>query len=241
MENIILKCSECGELFCPTRYDKYPSYIFNQSDGVFHEVKVDELNVFTSAHRGHRIEELEILDGSFCSNYPYWEPIREDYIRVEDDTDVFTVKRWRNNINEPLRYEVVNLDLVIGKPILSVQAESIKRQMIADSKLYGFDKAMIELFICLFKSFVSQINIDNLFESGFSMSNPMVSYAKMDGQSKEKFLKLCQRIVGSRRINALRNFTDDNSEYDDVMNIQVDRHFWLEPINERATSKKFSG
>lgn len=238
MENIILRCLECGELFCPTRYDKYPSYIFDQSDGVFHEQKVDELNVFTSAHSGHNIEELEIVDGSFCSNYPYWEPVREDYIKVEDGTDVFTVKRWRQNINEPLRYEVVNLDLVIGKPILSIQSESIKRQMIADSKLYGFDKALIELFICLFKSFVFQVNIDNLFESGFSMGNPMVSYAKMDEQSKEKFLRLCLRIVGSRRIDALRNFIDDNSEYDDVMNIQVERHFRLEPTSERITSKR---
>jgi len=238
MENIILRCSECGELFCPTRYDKYPSYIFDQSDGVFHEQKVDDLNVFTSAHSGHSIEELEIVDGSFCSSYPYWEPVREDYIKVEDGTDVFTVKRWRQNINEPLRYEVVNLDLVIGKPILSIQSESIKRQMIADSKLYGFDKALIELFICLYKSFVFQVNIDNLFESGFSMGNPMVSYAKIDEQSKEKFLRLCLRIVRSRRIDALRNFIDNNSEYDDVMNIQVERHFRLEPTSERVASKK---
>ncbi len=238
MENIILRCSECGELFCPTRYDKYPSYIFDQSDGLFHEEKVDELNVFTSAHGNHSIEELEIVDGSFCSNYPYWEPIRADYIKVEDGTDVFTVKRWRGNINEPLRYEVVNLDLIIGKPILSIQAESIKKQMIADSKLYGFDKTVIELFICLFKSFVFQINIDNLFECGFSMNNPMVSYAKMDEQSKKKFLKLCLRIVGAKQIDALGKFIDDNSEYDDVMNIQVDRRFRLEHTNERATSKK---
>ena len=26
MENVILRCLQCNELFCPTRYDSYPSY-----------------------------------------------------------------------------------------------------------------------------------------------------------------------------------------------------------------------
>lgn len=238
MENILLRCTTCNELFYPTRYDKYPSYSFNESDKSFRENENNDLYVFNVEHKDHNISELRIVENSFCSNYAYWKVIREDYLRAEDDLKTYTIRRWRNTIDEPLKYEIINYDIVYGKTKLEMQYIDIKRQMIADLKIYKFDTSVAETIISLYENFVSQITLDDIIECGFSINDPMVSYAKLNDESKTNFLKYCEDTLSFQQIKMLEQFIDNNSEYDDVMNIKIIHSFWLKPTNHRTQVAK---
>jgi len=227
MEDIILYCLTCNELFCPTRYDISPSYRFDKD---FIEEERDDLKDFSLSHKGHKIQELIIEDNGFFSTFAYLEPIREDYIRAKSDSDTLTVKRWRDDINKPLKYEIVKAELVLDEPVFSIQTSNIRDQMIYDSRKYGFNNEIIETIISLYDNFVSHICIDDIQECGFSMLYPMVSYAVLTDNSKKRFLDYCQFILGLNKIKMLGKFIADNSEYDGVMNIQITHPFHLEPI-----------
>lgn len=239
MENILLRCATCNELFCPTSYDKHPSYKYNNSDGSFREIENNDLDSFNMEHKNHVINELKIIKDSFCSNYAYWKVIREDYLKAEDDFKTYTIKRWRNAIDEPLKYEIINCDIIYGKPKLEIQFLDIKRQMIADSRIYKFDAPAIDIIISLYDNFISQISVDDVIECGFSMDDPMVSYAKLSNEFNNDFLRYCEDVLSLRQIDTLKQFIDDNSEYDDVMNVRIIRSFWLKPTNNRKHITKF--
>ncbi|MDQ1328046.1 MAG: hypothetical protein QG641_1331 [Candidatus Poribacteria bacterium] len=232
MENVILRCLQCNELFCPTRYDSYPSYDFKDNN-ILKEIKHNDLGDFKNSHNGHKIEKLQVVNGSFFSHYAYWEPVREDYLQITDGSEIYTVRRWRKYINEPLRYQIVNFDIIFSEPILEVQSTDLEKQMIANADRFGFTKTNIRIrkFIKLFKAFVSRLELDNVIECGFSLNDPMISYAKLKDEVRETFLDYCSYKFSATDIKNLRVFISENSEYDDVTNIQVIRPFYLKPLS----------
>jgi len=233
MENIIIRCLQCNELFCPTEYDTFPSYSYDRETDDFIEIECDDLTEFKDAHRNHDTVKLYVVEGSFCSQYAYWEPIREDYFLASDGTEIYTIRRYRTHINRPLKYQIVDFEIVFGKPIVKVQEADLKAQMIIDSKIYGFSKEKIRIFIRLYRSFISRIELEDLEETGFSFDNPMVSYAKLKDRVKEEFLNRCKSIFDEKEIESLRCFIDENSEYNDVMNVEITKPYYLKPLLTR--------
>jgi hypothetical protein len=233
MENVILRCLQCNELFCPTRYDSYPSYEFNGDSYIFKETKHDDIGDFKNSHSGHKIEELHVIKGSFCSHYEYWEPIREDYLKVTDNIEIYTVRRWRKYINEPLNYQIVNFDIIYSEPILETQSDDLEKQMIADANKFKFTKTNIKEFTNLYKTFVSRLQLDNVIECGFSVNDPMTSYASLKDEIRETFFNHFCNKFNETEIKNLRMFISENSEYDDVANIRVIRPFYLKPLSKR--------
>ncbi|MGB9595570.1 MAG: hypothetical protein ACPL7B_04740 [Candidatus Poribacteria bacterium] len=239
MENIILRCLQCNELFCPTQFDTYPSYNYDQESGEFTEMECDDLCEFKDAHRNHNIVKLHIIEGSFCSQYAYWNPIREDYFLASDGNEIYTIRRYRKSINKPFRYQIVDLELVFGKPNARIQEADLRDQMIIDSARYGFNKEKIRIFVRLYRSLISRIELEDLEDTGFSFENPMVSYAKLKDKVKEEFLNRCKSIFDEEEISALRRFIDENSEYNDVMNVEITRPYILKPsLNRRKVNYK---
>jgi len=232
MENVIFRCLQCNEIFCPTRYDTYPSYDIDVGNGTLKEVKRDDFSDFKITHKGHKIEELQVIKGSFCSHYAYWEPVREDYLQVTDGFEVYTIRRWRKHISEPLKYQIVNFDIILGNPILEIQSSDIEKQMMADTDRFMFTKAKIKKFVKLFKSFVSRLRLDDVLECGFSVDDPMLSYARLNDEVRETFLDNCHSKFNETEIENLRAFINENSEYDDVINIRLLRPFYLKPVSK---------
>lgn len=233
MENIILRCLQCNELFCPTGYDTSPSYYFDEETSEVVSVECNDLHDFKDVHKDHDVAELRVIDGSFCSHYAYWEPIREDYFLASDRTETYTIRRYRRYIDEPIKYQIVDFEIVFEKPIIKVQMKDLRKQMTVDSTKYNFNKDMIKIFVRLYKSFVSRIELEDLAESGFSLDNPMISYAKLKDEIIGDFLSRCQSAFNEAEIANLRCFIGENSEYNDVMNIQITKPYQLKPTFNR--------
>ncbi len=227
MENRILGCLDCNKLFCQTNYDSYPAYEFDAESKSFKEKEMDDEKSFRKDHESHRIIELHEIKDSLCSHYPYWEPIREDYMLFTDGKKNYTVRRWRKDINEPLKYEIVNCMIEFSKPTLQAQSEDLRRQMLADIKRLKLDRNKIEEFVEHYEDFISNISLNDVFECGFSSNDPMVTYASLKDEIMESFLQTCSSYFSDDRIDILRKYIRENSEYDDVMNIIIKRHFQL--------------
>lgn len=225
--DVILRCMQCNELFRPSSYDSQPIYHFDEKSGSVREVEMNDLDNFMTQHQGHEISRLRIVDGSLCSHYSYWEPVREDYLQATDGIQVYTVKRWRNNVNMPLKYEIVDARIKLDEPAFQAQTVDLKRQMIADAETLGLSEYKINEFAKKFEDLVSQVELCDVIELGSSLDDPMVSYAALEDSVIEGFLKRCSQVFDNEEIQRLRVFIHRNLEYGDVMNILVMHPFRL--------------
>jgi len=65
------------------------------------------------------------IPDSLVSKKPYIELVREDYFYALDSDDKrVVIRRWRNNIQEPLRYEFFNGKIATQITDLAVQKKS---------------------------------------------------------------------------------------------------------------------
>jgi hypothetical protein len=99
--------------------------------------------------------------------------------------------------------------------------------MIADTGMLKLGKDMIEKFIERFEDFVSSVKLEDAIENGLSVDDPMISYAALKDEKMEGFLIQCCPIFTDEELERLRIFIDGNSNYRDVMNVQVIRPFQL--------------
>lgn len=240
MKNRILGCLDCNKLFCQTDYDSYPAYEFDAESKSFKEIEMDDEKSFRNDHKSHKIVELYPVKDSLFSHYAYWEPMREDYMLFTDGSKNYTVRRWRKNINEPLNYEIVKHKIEITEPTLRVQSKDLKRQMLADIKRLKLDKNKVEEFVKHYEGFVSNISLNDVLECGCSSSDPMVTYASLKDEIMESFLQTCCSYFSGDRIDVLRKYIKENTEYNDVMNIVIERHFQLVENNISNNSNNSS-
>lgn len=236
MRNIILRCLQCNDLFRPTAYDSYPAFRVDEQSDLITEIEMNDLDNFMMNHRGHEIAELQIIPGSFCSRYGYWEPIREDYFQATDGVEIYTVKRWREDVCKPLSYELIDANIEFCEPILRVQSVKLKRQMIADASILRLDADKIDGFIKRLENFVRDIELDDLIEYGLSTNDSAVSYATLKDEAMERLLIHCHALFTDEELDRLRVFIDVNSDYNDVMNIQIRRSFQLVPVTQHSSS-----
>ena len=82
------------------------------------EISKNDLTEFLNNHEGHRLEKLIVIDGPL-SRQPLNEPINEKFYYVEKPTangsrgERFVLKSWREQINEPLHYQIAPGQLIV--------------------------------------------------------------------------------------------------------------------------------
>jgi len=223
--NTILKCAQCNDLFRPTEYDSSPSFAFDEVNQTFEEIETDDWKDFISEHDGHRIMELHVMDNPFCSHNAHWELIREDYFQATDGISIFTIKRWRNDINQPFKYEIVPGRISISKPIFQTESVDIKKQMLADVDTYPLSELQIDKFVKIFERFIQTLTEEDVWESRFSSDEPMISHAVLSDEATMRFLEQCKSEFMEGELQRLSKFIGANSDCDDVMSLKVIRQF----------------
>lgn len=223
--NTILRCLQCNELFRPTEYDSHPSFLFDEANQSFEEIEMDDWKDFMSRHKGHSIIELYIMKGPFCSHDDYWELIREDYFEATDGASVFTIKRWRADISQPFKYEIVLGRIQIGELIFQAQSVDLKKQMLADVDTLLLSEPQIDKFVKVFNQFTQTLTERDVWESSFSSDEPMTSYASLSDESIRRLLEQCKSEFMRTELHRLHEFVEENSDYDDVATLKVIRQF----------------
>jgi len=231
----VLVCMKCKEAFYPTVYDSYPVYDFDEESKSFIERDNNDEAQFRDLHKDHKISQLQVVEGSFRSQYPYWEPLREDYFMVTDGSKNYTLKKWRKNVNEPMKYQIIDDCIESEEPFIQVQSDELKKQMIADSSKLKLDDHKVNEFVEYYKDFVSGIEMNDVMECGLSY-DPMASYAALKTEVMETFISDYYSYFSADDVlEDLRIFMHDNSEYNDVMNLRVRHCFHLAASSGQAS------
>jgi len=207
--NRFLRCLDCGEGFMKTPYDQCPEYEYNPDDPSepIHVIEKDDFQEFLKTHHGHRLEDLEIIEGSFVSEKAYLEPIKTSYLRATNNKkEKFVIKRDREKIGEEFRYQVIPGDYFLECTGVEVQSEEITKQLKTEFRTHPFSEIKILEFLKLYERVVQNMDAKNLERIPEESSHPLEGFLKMGDISLFYLLRNCRNIFKGMEYGDIEEF-----------------------------------
>ena len=225
MIGTLIHCIDCNKVINITEWDFCTRYKWQE--GEIKEQEGNDRKAFEQRHKNHRIEELTPVTPAI-SDKPYAEPLKVSYFEASNGTQRFVIKRWRNTIDDPCEYEIIDGRLEITHGKLCVQTEAIKKQFktehdgaIPEKKLNYFIKAIEEE--------VKGLDPDTL-EVSAEGETPLMAFYQLDAHSVKRIFTRCWDTFDWHELKLLRDFVIEHNEYDDVMTVVAQREFSIEPM-----------
>jgi hypothetical protein len=204
----LIRCKNCDEIFMKTPFDQWPEYEFdsNRSIESLQSTERDDFQDFLIHHRGHRLEQLKIIEDSFVSEKDYFEPVKISYFKATNGKENFLIKKFREKIDEPLKYELVPGDYSLRCIGLEIQTEEIVKQLEREFKKAPFPQEKIAAFLKLYQHISDNIDIQNLERIAEDSPNPLEIYYKMDDISLFYLLRNCRNIFDKQEYLNIEGF-----------------------------------
>jgi len=222
MMGTLIHCIDCNKVIHMTEWDLCTHYDWQQAE--IKEQEGNDRKAFEQRHKNHRTEELTPVTPAI-SDKPYAEPLKVSYFEASNGTQRFVIKRWRNTIDDPCEYEVIDGRLEITQGKVRVQTEAIKKQLrtehdgaIPENKLNYFIKAI--------QDEVKDLDPDTL-EVSAEGETPLISFFQLDSQSVKRIFTRCWDTFNWHELKLLRDFVIEHNEYDDVMTIVAQKEFTI--------------
>ncbi|MBN1255119.1 MAG: hypothetical protein JXA50_07600 [Deltaproteobacteria bacterium] len=227
MMDALIRCIECNEIFNMTQGDTSPRYTWHE--GEIKEEESDDRDAFLQKHKGHTIEKLTSLTPPI-SDKPYTEPVKTSFFEATNGTKRFLIKRWRDTIEQPFTYEIIDgrLDFNHGK--IGVQTHAIRKQLRAEYDP-SISEEQINYFINAIHKEAEKIDPATLMVSAEG-ETPLISYYHLGDATLERILIRCQDTFNHDELELLRNFMREHNEYDGVMTVLVHKEFAIKPVRE---------
>jgi DNA-binding transcriptional regulator/RsmH inhibitor MraZ len=212
--NQLIRCINCDDLFLRTPFDQFPEYeaCTDPSSGIFQALDRDDFQDFLRSHHGHQLEYLKVIGDSFISEKAYFEPVKTSYFRVTNGKERFVVKRFRERIEEPLKYQLIYGDYSLKCTRIEIQAEAIARQLEAEFKTSPLTQAEISDFLDLYRHIAKTVDIDNLERIPEESPHPLEVYHKLDDVSLVFLLRNCRNIFKGQKYPAIDDFINREKE-----------------------------
>ena len=212
--NQLIHCITCDALFLKTPFDQEPEYEYPApvSFASAQPIERDDFKDFMQNHHGHRMEDLMILEDSVVSDKDYAEPVKVSYFRATNGRENFVVRKFREKIGEPLRYELVAGDYSVTCVSLDVQAREIEKQMLREFAERPLSRNKIDSFIRLYDHIIKTVEVKNLERVPEESSNPLEVYYKMDDVTLMYLLRNCHHIFQGQEYSDVEKFVDRHKD-----------------------------
>ncbi len=223
METLI-RCIDCNKVIHMADWDSRTRHDWQQA-----EIKEQDRNnrkAFEQRHTNHRIEELTPVTPPI-SDKPYAEPLKVSYFEASNGRQRFLIKRWRNAIDDPCEYEVIDGRLEITHGKVRVQTEAIKKQFRAEHD-GAIPEKKLNYFIKAIEEEVKGLDPDRL-EVSAEGETPLIAFYQLDTQSVKRIFTRCWDTFDWHELKLLRDFVIEHNEYDDVMTVIAQKEFSIEP------------
>ena len=222
MMGTLIHCIDCNKVIHMTEWDFCTRYEWQE--GEIKEQEGNDRKAFEQRHKNHRIEELTPVTPAI-SDKPYAEPLKVSYFEASNGKQLFVIKRWRNTIDDPCEYEVIDGRLEITQGKVRVQTEAIKKQFrtehdgaIPEKKLNYFIKAIQD----------EVKNTDpNILEVSAEGETPLISFYQLNSESMKRILIRCRDTFDWHELKLLKDFVIEHNEYDDVMTVVAQKEFTI--------------
>ncbi len=178
MNKEIIHCVECNKTLGKTDYDNTPIFVFDKSLNDFVSVPKDDFKDFTREHKGHHLRELSVLENSSISKTSYGDKRGIGYFKATDGKMSFLIKKWRNNINEPLHYKIIKDGRLIVKNVKIIpQTDLIKIQL--KRQFAWMDNGKIDSFVEVVEHVAAKMDLNAVEECFWDTGDPMIVTAKL--------------------------------------------------------------
>ena len=190
-----------------TPFDQYPEYEFDsdRSFDNFRGAERDDFQEFLIHHHGHRLENLKIIEDSFVSEKAYSEPIKASFFKATNGKERFVVKKFRERIDEPLKYLLIPGDYSLKCITVEIQSEEIAKQLKWELKP-PLSRGKIDAFLKLYRAIVEDIDIEDLERIPEESDRPLEVYYKIGDVPLMYLLRNCHLIFKSREYSAMEEF-----------------------------------
>lgn len=210
----LIRCLNCDEIYFKTPFDQWPEYELCPSSSIdnFRIHEKDDFKDFLKKHRGHQLEDLKIIEDSFISEKPYSEPIKASYFKATNGKERFVIKKFRERIDEPLKYQLIARDYSLECMAIEIQSKAIIKQLEKEFKSGPFSQTQIVAFVKLYQRIAENIDIKKLERIPEESHNPSEVYYKMDDTSLVYLLRNCHNIFKGKEYLDIEEFINRHKD-----------------------------
>jgi len=206
--NRLIRCINCDEIFLKTPFDQWPEYEFHPAPRpeFSRSNERDDFQNFLMEHCGHRLEDLNIIEDSFVSEKAYIEPIKISYCKATNGRERFVIKKSRERIDEPLKYQLIPGDYCLNCVAIEIQSKEIGEQLEREFKATPFPKAKIAAFLKLYRNIAETSDIRNLERVPEDSFNPLEIYYRIEEVNLFYLLRNCRNIFKGQEYLDIEEF-----------------------------------
>jgi hypothetical protein len=190
-----------------TPFDQYPEYELSPEGSFenFRMIEKDDFQDFLILHHGHQLENLKIIEDSFVSEKAYSEPVKTSFFKATNGRDRFVVKKFREKIDEPLKYQLISGDYSLQCNTIEIQEKEISKQLIRELKP-TLSQTQIAAFLKLYRHVAEGIDLRELERVSEESSHPLEIYYKIDDFHLMYLLRNCRNIFKGPQYSAMEEF-----------------------------------
>jgi len=205
--NQIIRCKNCDAIIMKTPFDQYPEYELSPEGSFedFRMIEKDDFQDFLILHHGHQLENLKIIEDSFVSERAYSEPVKTSFFKATNGKDKFVVKKFREKIDEPLKYQLISGDYSLQCTTIEIQEKEISKQLINEVKP-PLSQTQIAAFLKLYRHVAEDIDPKALERVSEESPHPLEIYYKMDDLRLMYLLRNCRNIFKGPQYSAMEEF-----------------------------------
>ncbi len=222
-------CRNCSEIHHVTPFDRSPMYILEAGEEKV--VSMDDWRAFMQRHDGHKLEALQAFGMSYNPGIPPLDPMKERYIEVTNGQETFVIRSFRNSIEEPLNFELLQGRLKITRVIVEIQEDEIRKEM-----KYHFpwelsarlDDEKIDLFIRLFRELARDLDLIRIEDHEYSPTGSSLLFGALDNRTVDTLVERCASYFSPAELKGIRRFCEHHMTSDGVMGLMVRHEYGIE-------------
>jgi hypothetical protein len=188
-------------------YDEYPEYELGPDRPLetFQSTERNDFQDFLTHHHGHQLENLKIIEDSYVSEKAYSEPIKTSFFKATNGREKFVIKKSRERIDEPLKYQLVPGDYSLKCIAVEIQSEEISKQLERELKPpLSQDKR--NAFLKLMGALAEDIDMRDLERIPEESHHPLEVYYKIDDVRIMYLLRNCRNIFKGQEYLEMEEF-----------------------------------
>ena len=211
--NQLIHCINCNEIYLRTPLDQMAEYRWEPLTSLRETqgIEKDDFQDFLRNHRGHQLEDLKIIEDSFVSEKSYSEPVKISYFKATNGREHFVVKRFRDRIDQPLKYQLIRGDYSLKCIDLQIQSEAIRKQLEREMK-FALTQTQMDTFLRLLQHVGKELDVNTLERVSEESPFPLEIYYKMDDFSHMYLLRNCRNLFKGATYTEIEGFVQRHKD-----------------------------
>jgi len=232
----LIHCINCHEIYLRTPFDQTAEYRWEPLTSLRETqgIEKDDFQDFLRNHRGHQLEDLRIIEDSFVSEKSYSEPVKVSYFKATNGREHFVVKRFRERIDQPLKYQLIRGDYSLKCIDLQIQSEAIRKQLTREMKS-SLTQTQIDTFLRLVQHVGEELDLNTLERVPEESPFPLEIYYKIDDFSLMYLLRNCRNFFKGTAYAAIEGFVNRHKD-DGVLLLKAT--YRIEILERRETKRR---